>query len=121
MRNVLAQGRFSNVMFNNVAGQNHAMTSLGGKLADYKILRQIVFQPRESADGLQNSSAGNNCGPDSKPHSFQHSRDQGPTPKIGIHAGGFEARPEARSGNGAVRTRRNSHMIVSKFSGDGTQ
>src|ERR1700680_1768157 len=101
--------------------KNYAVPSFGRELAKNKIFREIVLQPLEASNRLQHSAAGSNGWAHGELHAFQHSRDQRASPKIGVHAGGFEARPETCSWHSAVRTGRHPEMCVLKFGRDRAQ
>ena len=54
-------------------------------------------------------------------HPFEHARDQHPGQEIGVHSGGFQARPETGAGDGAVGAGGDSQFRVLKFGRDGAE
>ncbi len=111
----------ADVMLDDIRREHDAVSGFRGEFADDKIFRQIIFHARKAADGLQHAPPGRDGWSNGEAHSFEHPRNKSTTPKIRVHAGGLEARPETWSRDGAIRACGNAKAIILKFCGDSSQ
>src|SRR5215472_11823465 len=121
MSNVLAKVGAANVMFDDIRRQNYAMAGLGREFPNHEVFCEIVLEACESSNRVQNATPARDRGADRKSHPFQHPRHQSAAPEVRVHAGCFKMRPEAWSGNSAVRTGRNAELLILKFRRNGAQ
>jgi hypothetical protein len=75
VRDILLQRRAADMVFDYVGRKNHAVPSLSRELAKDKIFGQVILQPREASNRLQDSASGGDGRADCEVHTLQHPRD----------------------------------------------
>ena len=97
------------------------MSGLSRELANDEIFGQVIFQPLESANRLQHAAPRSDRGTYREVHAFQQARNQRAAPKIRIHSGCFQTRPETRSRHSPVGAGRNAKLLILKFRSHGLE
>jgi hypothetical protein len=113
MSDILPQCVAANAMFNDVRRAN-TEAFIGSNAPQHVVFSDVVFDALNAANAIDHATARDDSRSNGELFALHHNGCEESGMKIGIHANGFQSRPDATARNGPVRTRHQTKMQVRK-------